>query len=83
MGTSFMNWTIPVSGVSCLLFGTLSPLITPPLNGVRFAHEAAAIKAIQTIQTIEVQYNAQYGRLATSLTELGPPASGAAKRLLG
>ena len=73
-----MNWTIPVAGVSCVLFGTVSPLITPPLKGVRFAHEAAAIKAIQTIQTMQVQYNSQYRRFATSLTELGPPASGAA-----
>jgi type IV pilus assembly protein PilA len=47
-------------------------------NATRFAHEAAAIKAIQTIQTMQVQYNSQYGRFATSLTELGPPASGAA-----
>jgi type IV pilus assembly protein PilA len=47
-------------------------------NATRFAHEAAAIKAIQTIQTMQVQYNSQYGRFATSLTEMGPPASGAA-----
>jgi type IV pilus assembly protein PilA len=47
-------------------------------NATRFAHEAAAIKAIQTIHTVQVQYNSQYGRFAASLTELGPPASGAA-----
>jgi type IV pilus assembly protein PilA len=47
-------------------------------NATRFAHEAAAIKAIQTIHTVQVQYNSQYGRYAASLTELGPPASGAA-----
>jgi type IV pilus assembly protein PilA len=47
-------------------------------NATRFAHETAAIKAIQTIHTMQVQYNSQYGRFATSLTELGPPASGAA-----
>jgi type IV pilus assembly protein PilA len=46
-------------------------------NATRFAHETAAIKAIQTIHTVQVQYNSQYGRYATSLTELGPPASGA------
>ena len=27
---------------------------------------------------MQVQYNSQYGRFATSLMELGPPASGAA-----
>jgi type IV pilus assembly protein PilA len=46
-------------------------------NATRFAHEAAAIKAIQTIHTVQVQFNSQYGRYAASLTELGPPASGA------
>jgi type IV pilus assembly protein PilA len=45
-------------------------------NATRFAHETAAIKAIQTINTMQVQYNSQYGRFATSLAELGPPASG-------
>jgi type IV pilus assembly protein PilA len=45
-------------------------------NATRYAHETAAIKAIQTIHTMQVQYNSQYGRYAASLTELGPPASG-------
>ncbi|HWC96044.1 MAG TPA: prepilin-type N-terminal cleavage/methylation domain-containing protein [Candidatus Sulfopaludibacter sp.] len=44
----------------------------------KFAQETAAIRAIQTIHTAEVQYNSQYGRYAVSLAELGPPASGAA-----
>jgi len=43
-----------------------------------FSHETAAIRAIQTIHTAQVQYNSQYGHYAVSLTELGPPASGAA-----
>jgi type IV pilus assembly protein PilA len=47
-------------------------------NATRYAHETAALKAIQTINTMQVQYNSQYGRYATSLAELGPPASGAA-----
>jgi type IV pilus assembly protein PilA len=42
-----------------------------------FMRETAAIKAIQTIHQMEVQYQSQYGRYATSLAELGPPASGA------
>ncbi|HYW46047.1 MAG TPA: prepilin-type N-terminal cleavage/methylation domain-containing protein [Bryobacteraceae bacterium] len=41
-----------------------------------YMRETAAIKAIQTIHQVEVQYQSQYGRFATSLTELGPPASG-------
>jgi type IV pilus assembly protein PilA len=44
---------------------------------MRFAHETAAIKAIQTIHTMQAQYKTQYGHFATSLAELGPPASGA------
>jgi type IV pilus assembly protein PilA len=41
-----------------------------------FMKETAAIKAIQTIHQMEVQYQSQYGRYAVSLVELGPPASG-------
>ena len=49
----------------------------PKLNKARmYAQETAALKAIQTINTCQVQYNSQFGRFAQSLTELGPPASG-------
>jgi type IV pilus assembly protein PilA len=41
------------------------------------ARETAALQAIKAIHTAEVEYYSQYGRYATSLTELGPPASGA------
>lgn len=43
-----------------------------------FVRETAAIKAMQTIHQMEIQYQSQYGRYAVSLTELGPPASGSA-----
>ncbi len=42
------------------------------------ARETAALGAIRTIHTAETQYTSQFGRYATSLTELGPPASGQA-----
>ena len=42
----------------------------------RFATETAAIRAMQTVNTAQVQYNSQFGRYATSLIELGPPANG-------
>ena len=58
-----------------LLFVAVGALITPPNITDRLAHEADAIKAIQTMQ---IQYSSQYGRFATTLTELGPPATGAA-----
>jgi type IV pilus assembly protein PilA len=42
----------------------------------RYAQEMAAAKAITTIHTSETQYYSQYGVYATSLQQLGPPASG-------
>jgi len=41
------------------------------------ARETAAIQALRTIHTAQVEYQSQYGRYAATLTELGPPASGA------
>jgi type IV pilus assembly protein PilA len=38
--------------------------------------ETAALKAIQTLNTCQVQYNSTFNRFAASLTELGPPTSG-------
>ena len=40
------------------------------------AQEMAAVAAIRTVQQMQTQYLSQFGRYATSLTELGPPASG-------
>ncbi|HSM79953.1 MAG TPA: prepilin-type N-terminal cleavage/methylation domain-containing protein [Bryobacteraceae bacterium] len=49
----------------------------PKLTSARMqAQETAAIKAIDTINTAQQQYYSQFGRYATSLQELGPPASG-------
>jgi prepilin-type N-terminal cleavage/methylation domain-containing protein len=49
----------------------------PPLEkGRMLAREMAASKAVQTIQTVEVMYQAEYGHYATTLRELGPPESG-------
>ena len=51
----------------------------PRLNRARmYAQETAAIKGIHTLHTAQVQYNSQFGKFAQSLTELGPPQSGAA-----
>lgn len=43
-----------------------------------YMRETAAVKAVQTIHQMQVQYQSQYGRFANTLTELGPPQSGAA-----
>jgi len=51
----------------------------PKLNKARmYAQETAALKAIQTLNTCQVQYNSTFNRFAASLTELGPPTSGTA-----
>ena|SRR5579883_1765194 len=54
-------------------------IAVPNLTKARMhAQVTAAIGAIKTIHTAQVQYYSTYGRYATTLTELGPPASGAA-----
>jgi len=54
-------------------------IAAPRLSRARmYAQETAAIAAIKTIHTVQVQYYSQFGRYATTLAELGPPASGAA-----
>ncbi|MBZ2186689.1 MAG: prepilin-type N-terminal cleavage/methylation domain-containing protein [Bryobacter sp.] len=51
----------------------------PRLTRARmFAEETAAIRAVSVIHTAQTQYYSQFGRYATSLTELGPPGSGTA-----
>lgn len=51
----------------------------PKLTKARmFATETAAIRAVSVVHTAETQYYSQFGRYATSLTELGPPTSGTA-----
>ena len=42
------------------------------------AHETAVISEIKSIHQAEIQYYSQFGQYATSLTQLGPPPSGAA-----
>jgi len=50
----------------------------PRLGKARmFAQETAAIQAIKTLHAAQIQYYSQYQRFATTLLELGPPASGA------
>jgi len=58
----------------------LSPMVfifARPHGQLGFAHEIAAVKAMQIIHTTEAQYKTQYGHFAASLAELGPPAIGA------
>src|ERR1700730_258229 len=57
----------------------IAAIAIPKMNNqLMAAHEMAAIRQITTIHQAETQYYSQFGRYATSLTELGPPPSGAA-----
>ena len=50
----------------------------PKLQRARmYSQEMAALQAIRTIHVGQTQYYSQYGKYAASLTELGPPTSGA------
>jgi type II secretory pathway pseudopilin PulG len=54
-------------------------IAAPRLSRARmYSQEVAAMAAIKTLHTVQVQYYSQYGRYATTLAELGPPASGSA-----
>ena len=51
----------------------------PKLSRARmYAQETAAVAAIRTLHTAQVQYNSQFGRYAASMAELGPPPTGGA-----
>jgi type IV pilus assembly protein PilA len=55
----------------------LAAIAAPKLNQNRMhAQETAAISEMKTIHTAQTQYYSQFGRYATSLVELGPPAGG-------
>ncbi len=55
----------------------IAAIAMPKLNRARiFAYETAAIATMRTVHAAQTQYFSQYGRFATSLAELGPPASG-------
>jgi type IV pilus assembly protein PilA len=57
----------------------IAAIAVPQMNKqLMAAHEMAAIRQINTIHQGQAQYNSQFGKYAAALTELGPPASGAA-----
>jgi type IV pilus assembly protein PilA len=84
--TSPVIWILACVGGLVVLFalllvagGTLATIALPRVNKARiYSQEVGAIAAIRTLHTEQVMYYSQYGRYAVSLTELGPPASGAA-----
>jgi type IV pilus assembly protein PilA len=55
----------------------IAAIAVPKLSSQRQnAQEMAAIQQIRTLHQAQIQYYGQFGRYATSLAELGPPASG-------
>ncbi len=55
----------------------IATIALPKLNRARmYAQETAAIAAIRSIHSAQAQYYSQFGRFATTLTELGPPTNG-------
>ena len=66
-------------GILALGLVMLIRLLSPPRLGRQHdSQETAAIAAIRTLHTAQVEFYSRYGRYAASLTELGPPPSGAA-----
>ena len=53
-------------------------IAVPKMNQqIQSAHEMAVIREIGSIHQAETQYYSQFGKYATSLSQLGPPISGA------
>ncbi len=73
-GFSLMELLIVIAIILVIL-----AIAVPKFDKARqHAQEMSAIKHIQTLHNGQVQYYSQFGRYATSLNELGPPASGQA-----
>lgn len=73
-GFSLIELLIVVA-IIMIIIGIAAPKYKQALT---LSQQTAAIAAIRTIHTAQTQYFSQYGKYAASLTELGPPTSGAA-----
>jgi prepilin-type N-terminal cleavage/methylation domain-containing protein len=57
----------------------IAAIAVPKLNVARMqAQEMAAIRTMTTIHLAQTSYFSQFGKFAENLTQLGPPAGGAA-----
>jgi type IV pilus assembly protein PilA len=71
-GFSLIELLIVIAIILIILTIAVPKLGTARMN----ASEMAVIREVQTINTSESQYLSQFGKYATTLAELGPPASG-------
>ena len=57
----------------------IAAIAVPKLDKARmYSQEMAAIRQISTVHTAQTQFYSQFGKYATNMAELGPPASGQA-----
>ena len=71
-GFSLIELLIVIAIILIILTIAVPKLGTARMN----ASEMAVIREVQTINTAQSQYLSQFGKYATTLPELGPPASG-------
>lgn len=62
-----------VIAIIVILISTAAPKFSQILMNAR---ETAAVRHIVTIHTAQAQYNSQFGKYATALSEMGPPTGG-------
>ncbi len=73
-GFSLIELLIVIAIILIILSIALPQMSKSRMN----AQEMAAIREVQTINQAQVQYQSQFGQFATSLAQLGPPASAGA-----
>lgn len=73
LGFSLMELLIVVA-ILMIIAAIAAPKVGAALMNAR---EMAAVRHISTLHSAQLQYMSQFGKYASSLQELGPPASGA------
>jgi type IV pilus assembly protein PilA len=70
-GFSLIELLIVIAIILIILSIALPQMSKSRMN----AQEMAAIREVQTINQAQIQYQSQFGQFATSLSQLGPPAT--------
>jgi hypothetical protein len=72
MSSRRVAFTAAVGVVALICFGGVRLFPDIGMRARLYHPETAALKALQTLGAVQVQYNSQFGRYARSLAELGP-----------